>query len=487
MKSILPILIITLVFFVQLLSAQTFTEVLDTPFEEVAYSAIAFADVDGDNDQDVLIVGDNSDGDASAKLYLNEDGEFIEEVGTPFFGSGAAAVAFADVDGDNDMDVMISGDYENGDPFAKLYTNESGEFTEVLNTPFIGGEGGTINFSDIDGDNDLDVFISGEGNNGPKSTLYLNDSGEFTEDLTSNIVDFYFGDCVFSDVDGDGDEDLLFSGLGGNSSGGIFVYTNDGGVFTIDFDELNIPFLNVGVYSSLEVADIEGDGDPDVLITGIIDGQDISTRMFVNDGGVFTERMNTPFEGLIYSSIAFSDIDGDSDPDVLITGATPFEGNIISKLYTNEEGNFTEVQNTPFEGVALGSIAFSDIDGDNDEDLMITGGIGFNSDVTIAKLYTNDGIGTFVKEEIEMLDFPFEVYPNPSVTDEVNISLSSNENCNVSVTVLDLNGRLLQRQQEILFTGEQTFSINISLLNKGSYLIQLDDGQSRNYRKLVVQ
>jgi len=45
----------------QTLFAQNFTERPQfTPFEGVADSSIAFADVDGDNDQDVLITGANS-------------------------------------------------------------------------------------------------------------------------------------------------------------------------------------------------------------------------------------------------------------------------------------------------------------------------------------------------------------------------------------------------------------------------------------------
>ena len=74
MKSIL-LFILTLLG--QILSAQTFTEVLDTPFEDAAYGSIAFSDVDGDNDPDVLITGENSLGDVFAKLYTNEGGRWV--------------------------------------------------------------------------------------------------------------------------------------------------------------------------------------------------------------------------------------------------------------------------------------------------------------------------------------------------------------------------------------------------------------------------
>ena len=55
---------------------------------------------------------------------------------------------------------------------------------------------------------------------------------------------------------------------------------------------------------------------------------------FLN-GQTFTEQKQTPFDGVSNSSIAFVDIDGDKDMDVLITGDS------ISKLYVNDAtGNY---------------------------------------------------------------------------------------------------------------------------------------------------
>jgi len=86
-------------------------------------------------------------------------------------------------------------------------------------------------------------------------------------------------------------------------------------------------------------------------------------------------------EGYLFGngSIAFSDIDGDNDQDVLVTGTTGRtgrngEGGFLSYLYTNDGlGNFTKVLEIPFDGVFYSSIAFADVDGDNDPDVLITG------------------------------------------------------------------------------------------------------------------
>jgi hypothetical protein len=63
--------------------------------------------------------------------------------------------------------------------------------------------------------------------------------------------------------------------------------------------------------------------------------------------------------------MAFSDIDGDVDQDVLIG----------QYLYTNDNGNFMKLT-APFKSVDNECMAFSDIDGDGDQDVLITGSNG---------------------------------------------------------------------------------------------------------------
>ena len=56
----------------QILSAQNFTEVGSySELDGVSESSIAFADVDGDNDQDLLITGKSGPIDQISKLYIN--------------------------------------------------------------------------------------------------------------------------------------------------------------------------------------------------------------------------------------------------------------------------------------------------------------------------------------------------------------------------------------------------------------------------------
>lgn len=192
----------------------------------------------------------------------------------------------------------------------------------------------------------------------------------------------------------------------------------------------------------------------------------------------------SPFEGVEYSSIAFSDVDGDGDDDLLITGQ-----NILfeqtTKLYINDDGNFSEVLDTPFEGTENGSVAFSDVDGDGDNDLLITGLTQTNK--KIAQLYANNGLTSSRDNLLDASRVEFTLYPNPVNADNFNISIDSKRPGLVTIKVFDLSGRLLIHQKKGLVIGDQALPVNITSLTKGSYFVQLEDGRSIGIRILLVQ
>ena len=219
---------------------------------------------------------------------------------------------------------------------------------------------------------------------------------------------------AFADIDNDGDQDVLITGYGDYRGSGYPIsklYGNDGNGNFIEI--LDTPFEAVA-FSSIGFIDIDNDGDQDVLITGQNNNGQAISKLYTNDGnGNFTEVLNTPFDGVRSSSIAFADIDNDGDQDVLITGWTDFWFVGISKLYTNDGfGNFTEVLDTPFDGVGESSIAFADIDSDGDQDVLIT---GHNGDEGSSILYTNDNNGNFT----EVTESPFEDVYEGFIADDV--------------------------------------------------------------------
>jgi len=386
-----------------------YEEVTGTPFDGVEGGSIAFSDIDNDNDQDVLITGKNSSEEHIAKLYTNDgSGNFAEVTGMPFDGVSYGSIAFSDIDNDNDQDLLITGENSSEELIAKLYTNDgSGNFAEVTGMPFDGVYRGSVAFADIDNDNDQDVLITGYGYDGRITTLYINDgSGNFAEVTGSPFDGIFWGSIAFADIDNDNDQDVLITGRNSSNQFISKLYTNDGdGNYT---EVTGTPFDGV-TDGYIAFTDIDNDNNQDVLITGATGYLQYIAKLYTNDGsGNFVEVTGTPFDGVTDGSIAFSDIDNDNDQDVLITGKNSSEEH-IAKLYTNNgSGNFAEVTGTPFEGVGYSSIAFADIDNDNDQDVLIT---GYSYPGAIAKLYTNDGDGNYT----EVAGTPFDGVKHSSI------------------------------------------------------------------------
>ena len=245
-------------------------------------------------------------------------------------------------------------------------------------------------FADIDGDGDQDL-VAGESTG--TLNYFLNESTGDTLAFTSKtgaenpFNGFDVGTVSapkFADIDGDGDKDLVV----GEYSGTLNYYLNEsaGGTiaFTAKTSASENPFngFNVGTYSSPTFADIDGDGDLD-LVVGEYNG---TLKYFLNEssGGTitFTPKTgeNNPFNGFDagnLSSPKFADVDGDGDPDLVVG-----EYNGTLKYFLNESaGNtitFSEKTGTdnPFNGLDVGNNStptFADIDGDAANLEMITG------------------------------------------------------------------------------------------------------------------
>lgn len=352
----------------------------------VEESSSSFADVDGDGDEDVLITGlsgwEEVDGDMTpveeATLYLNEGNGSFAAAGAGLAGVIDGASAFADVDGDGDEDLVISGESSSGDS-TTLYLNDgNGSFSEDSGQSFAGVASGDVTFADIEPDGDPDLLITGSYD----TDLYLNDgSGNFSEvtnpvDNSTPLPAVTQSAAAFADVDGDDDQDVFVAGYSSTSSAPVGkLFINDGaGVFS----ESPSGFAGVKL-GSVSFADVDGDDDQDLIITGRDASGNNLVTLYENDGsGDFakdtaqsSDGSSPVFTGVYFSSSSFADVDADGDQDLLVTGRDA--SNYLATLYVNDgNGNFSDCC-AGLTGVYTGSSDFADLEGDGDQDLVITG------------------------------------------------------------------------------------------------------------------
>lgn len=478
MKNI--VLVLFLVKF-SFLNAQTFTLKTQNPpvsdFGSGPGSA-SFADIDGDGDLDMVITGSVSGLGKTSRLYKNDgSGNFSEQENVLLDNVSNGAVAFSDIDGDNDQDLLITGENRQLERVAKLYLNDGfGNFNEQLDSNLEGVLASCVSFADLNDDGNEDLIIVGtrESSQGISSILYMNNgNGEFSESFNTPFEPVRNGSIAVSDIDDDGDYDVLISGENQSFIEIARLYENDGfGNFSL-LENSELEGVSNG---SISFVDIDGDLDEDLFISGISDSSILVSNIYLNNGlGVFEEMTSSALEPVHFSSVDFSDIDNDSDQDLLITGRG-LNGN-ISKLYLNDGiGNFSEVLDIPFESLVSSFVSFADLNGDLYDDILLTGFLPQNGNILepSTNIYLNDA--TTSSFEFNMVNNKLEVYPNPNYGSFLYVNLYT-QNANISnIKIFDMKGNVVLQEDVITVANNVDYRMDISSFTPGIYLIQVFNG-----------
>lgn len=362
--------------------AQLFTE-LNAGLAAPPFPCAVWGDFDGDGDLDLLIAGLGKRDVAFTTLYRNDGGVFHDS-GIVIPGLSRASAAWGDFDGDGDLDLAMTGLLTGGTPATRIYRNDGGTFTAIA-TPLLGVFAGSVAWGDYDGDGDLDLLVTGVTSSvagvGVASTrLYRNDGGGTFTSVPHPFPNAYVGSVAWADVDHDGRLDLLLTGSG--ETGALFanLWHNDGGGQFSDFGA-NFPANDLG---PTVWGDFDADWDLDLLFGGnSVDG--FITRVYRNDAGVFHD-LGAGMTGLLWASAGWADFDDDGRLDVMTCGYDPGSSVARSLLWRNTGTGFLD-SGFAFHNLYLGTLSWADVDGDGDADLLMAGN-EVGTDVTI--LYRND-------------------------------------------------------------------------------------------------
>lgn len=308
----------------------------------VTYSSVAFGDVDNDGDLDLALTGCSSGGGVElcntprAFIYINNGTSLVDN--STWKGDisevGESSIAFGDVDNDGKLDLALTGQTGEG-RISKIYINNGTGFEEnsTWQTDLVGVDSCGITFGDIDNDNKLDFILTGEDDNYNKNTkVYINNGTSFEENSIwqQNLIAVDKSSVSVGDINNDGDLDLTLIGCCDRHR----LYNNSGTTFVeTESEDPSLSYRFVGVMEGSVIwGDYDNDGDLDLIATG----REKYTTLYVNNNSDFPDYGDDPESGITdleWSSLVWGDLDNDSDLDLVIFGYDP--NYAYAKIYIN--------------------------------------------------------------------------------------------------------------------------------------------------------
>ena len=365
-----------------------------------------FYDVDEDGDYDLLAERrfsymtyyENTGSPTEAEFTVLEDS--LRDVnGEPVFADRQNIPNLTDIDCDGLIDLFIGrvegivmryeavAKVESGPPVFRLIDNR---FEDIEIVGQIGGSlhgANTLAFIDIDQDGDEDLFW---GDFFEPSLLLIENTGSCANpNLRGDPVPFPPQDPVstsgynapaFTDLDGDGDQDMFLGVLGGafnpnlTSANNFYFFSNNDGVFELETTRV-LKSVDIGRESLPVFVDMDSDGDQDLILSNKIEQDDFDrgqSYYFENTGSAtepaFAFKKKFDFEPAYHYAPAFGDLDADGDLDAIVGTWSKGMG-----LYLNDGSNLV-AESTTYLKLTRGSNAtpaLADIDADGDLDLFV--------------------------------------------------------------------------------------------------------------------
>jgi Tfp pilus assembly protein PilF len=257
-----------------------------------------FVDLDHDGDLDLLLVGNG----LRAVHRNNLDGTFTETTASFGLAGGgdARAAVFGDFDGDGRTDIFVTNEHGSDALLRNGGVQRFSDVTATSGLEGGGGSGAAA-AGDYDNDGFLDLFVAST-NGGEPALWLNRGNGTFTRDRRSSAAMQALRStaglaATFVDYDNDGWLDLVVVGVPigrGGDAPGVFLFRNDGTGRLLDRSTLVPAAVRAAGGTALAVSDIDADGDEDLVL---IDGAGVP-RLLRNDFGNSNLAVNVELKAL---------------------------------------------------------------------------------------------------------------------------------------------------------------------------------------------
>jgi hypothetical protein len=344
--------------------------------------SVTAADINGDGKLDLIAVneGDNT---VSVLLNTTPapattlDGNSFathQDFGT---GSQPFQVTTADINGDGLPDLIVSN--ESGATVSVLLNTTAPGATipsfASQQTFATGHDPGGVTAVDVNGDGKPDLIVANDGDNTVSVLLNTTAPGAATPSFAAQQT-FAAGNApalvTTADINGDGKPDLIVTNINGNTVS-VLLNTTTPGAITPSFAAQQT-FATGGSPAGVTAADLNGDGLPDLVIANF-GSNTVSVLRNTTAPGAVTPSFavqQTFATGNVPNTVKVADINGDGLPDLIVANQT--DNTVSVLLNTTAPGATTfsfAPQQTFATGVTPATVAVADVNGDGKPDLIV--------------------------------------------------------------------------------------------------------------------
>lgn len=302
---------------------------------------VAVADVNGDGRLDLVVAnrcGNNGCLSEAlvAVLLGNGDGTFQDAVTHGSGGLFSSSVAVADVNGDGKPDLLVANNCSNSacdGSVGVLLGNGDATFQAAVTYLTGGANAFSVAVADVNGDGKVDMMVTTNAvvcagatcqSAGAVGVLLGRGDGTFEPSITYGSGGRLLGGSVaVADLNSDGKPDLVVENSqccnSGNGVVGILLGNGDGTFGTAATYKSGAG----GWGTSAAVADVNGDGKPDLLVTDQCGNANCINEGLVgvllgNGDGIFRPAVTYKTGGFLTNWVAVADVNSDSWPDLVV-------------------------------------------------------------------------------------------------------------------------------------------------------------------------
>ncbi len=394
------------------------------------------ADVDGDNDLDIIVSG------SGLKWYENIDGKghFGEANLIQEGSSSDNFLRITDLDNDNDVDIVQSiGNkikiFKNVDGFGNFQLIQTLEYGTNFKPGLI-----AVNDINVDGDKDIVLYYQYDSWPYEGRLLWLENDGSGNFVDSENIIQTFSEQVsvlAMGDVNGDQLDDIVVGYSGEKEIACLKNSGTNGGFesiveFTTAYQSLNRIYLG----------DLDGDKDLDIATMSKNDEQ---IQWYENKDGLG----DFGNEAVLFTGIdspkymSFSDLNGDELIDVVYTSGNEIKTHL--NLGSGNFGNHIQITNKAYDAR---TVIVADLDGDSKNDILSAS----YEDDKVAWYRNVDNSGSFSNQLVigRRAEFPFAVYPADFDGDgDIDLLTNSQHDAKLS-WVENVNGKGFYSTQHIV-------------------------------------